>query len=499
MADLQFCGRRWIPCLLLAGAGIFAGSGCREQGARPAPPPPDVVVSTPLKRQIVEWDEYVGRFEAIEFVEVRSRVNGYLERTSFVEGQIVEAGDLLAVIDRRPFEAEVNRTKALLAQAKAQVGQSAAAVLEAEAAVRSAKVRQDLAQRNVERWRTLVERNAGTQEDLDTREAELQQSEANMASAKAALEAAKAEQVAADAAQQTAQANLEAAELNLGYTEIRAPVKGRISRRIVTEGNLIDGGSSQSTLITTIVSLDPIHITFDADEAAFLKYVRLAAEGKRASSREVRNPVYVALADEPETFPHRGHMDFVENRLDLETGTIRGRAILPNPDLALTPGLFGRVRLPGSATYEAILIPDLAIGTDQSQKFVWIVGADGTVSRQVVTLGPIVHGLRVIRTGLNGGEQILVRGQQRVRPGVRVKATSEPVVPMEDGLPDEYQPVPPEEWLSPARGPAANVWVPMSLRDEVKRLEEATSSPAEGVSTIEDERDSTSAGKKGTP
>jgi RND family efflux transporter MFP subunit len=235
----------------------------------------------------------------------------------------------------------------------------------------------------------------------------------------------------------------------LEYTRVIAPIAGRVSHRDATEGNLISGGTSQSTLLTTIVSLDPIHVYFDADEQAFLKYTRLAMEGKRQSSREVKNPVYIALADEKKGYPHKGHMDFVDNRLDPNTGTMRGRAIFRNADLSLTPGLFARLRLPGSAPYEAVLAPDSAIGSDQSVKYVLIVDAENKVRRQQVEIGPMSHGLRVVRSGLNGSERIVLRGLQRVRPGIQVTPIVEPIKSKGDnGLPDSYMPVPKEEWIS---------------------------------------------------
>ena len=273
-----------------------------------------------------------------------------------------------------------------------------------------------------------------------------------------------------------AQANLDLAKLNLQYTEVRAPIDGRISNRRVTEGNLVSGGTNDSTLLTTIVSLDPIHCYFDADEKTFLKYVQLAREGKRPSSREVRNPVFVALANEQVGFPHQGHMDFVENRLDEETGTIRGRAILPNKNLDLAPGLFARVRLPGSPRYDAILIPDKAIGTDQADKFILTVDESSKVVRKVVTLGPISHGLRIIRTGLDGTERVILSGQQRARPGNEVTVSVEAVTPGKEFLPDEYEPVSQENWLTPKRTAAGNVAIP-------DRSIEGTEAPAPAIET----------------
>jgi RND family efflux transporter MFP subunit len=269
----------------------------------------------------------------------------------------------------------------------------------------------------------------------------IESADANIATAEAAV-------TVATAGVGAAEASLESAKINLDYTEVRAPIGGRVSRRFVDRGNLISGGTADSTLLTTIVSLDPIHVSFDADEAAFLKYERLKAEGKRASSRDVKNPIYLALADERPAFPHQGHMDFVDNRMDPNTGTMRGRAILRNPEFVLTPGLFARLRLPGSGAYEAVLIPDAAIVSDQSERFVYVVEADGAIRRQVVDMGPVVQGLRVVRKGLSGAEMIIVRGLQRVRPGLKAKATVEKLdLKNDEGLPDQYEPVPQEDWI----------------------------------------------------
>lgn len=434
----------WIGC---AGA-ILLLTGCSGPAAPPPPMAIEVVAATPVKMPIVEWDEYVGRLDPIDFVEVRARVSGYLDSTNFSEGQIVRQGDLLCVIDPRPFEAEVHRAASDVRGAESQVKQASASVLQAEAEVQTAQARFELAQKQLARSRKLVQQNAAPQDEFDVRESELSQSQANVRAAQARLEVAKTSVISAEAAVATAKAQLVVADLNLEYTQVKAPITGRVSSRHVTEGNLISGGQAQSTLITTIVSLDPIHCHFDADENSYLRYVRLAKEGKLGSSREVKHPVYVGLGDEPNAFPHPGHMDFVDNRLDPETGTMRCRAILANADLSLTPGLFTRVRLPGSGRYDAVLIPDFAISTDQSAKFVFVIDGEKKVQRQVIELGPIVQGLRVIRKGLDGSEKIVLRGQQRVRPGAEVTFKEEAIEPMADGLPTNSDPVPKEQWLS---------------------------------------------------
>jgi RND family efflux transporter MFP subunit len=444
--------------VVIAGLLCLAVSGCAKRTTTAkAAEPAQVVIATPVKMPIVEWDEYVGRLEAIETVEVRSRVSGYLASSHFEEGQMVKEGDLLAVIDQRPYLAEISRNDADLSSAEAQLGQAKASATQSEAEYKRSQIRLDLAQKRLARTDELRKRNATTSDEFDLREAEFAEAQSEQTVAQARIDSSKSAVVAAEAAVGIAKAALEIARLNLQYTEIRSPISGRISRRYVTEGNLVSGGSADSTLLTTIVSVDPIHCYFDADEQSFLKYMKLASEGIRPSSRDVRNPVYLALSNEKEGFPHWGHMDFVENRLDEETATIRGRAILANQDLLLTPGLFARVRIPGSARYEAILVPDRAIGTDQNEKYVLVVDDQKKVGRRLVTLGPISHGLRIIRSGLTGNERVVLSGQQKARAGADVAFTVEAIVPGTETLPDDYQPVPQDKWIIPKRKIAANV------------------------------------------
>ncbi len=391
--------------------------GCqKEDQPRGGMPTPEVVTSQPLKSMIVEWDEYVGRLEAVDFVEIRARVSGYLKSTNFDEGELVKAGDLTV----------------------------------AQAQRNASKARYDLAESDLERARGLRDKNVITAEEFENRSAGLLEAQANLQAFEAEVGSAEAAIKTAEADIVVAQASLESAELELSYTRIVAPISGRISQRYVTVGNLINGGSSQSTLLTTIVSLNPIYCTFFADESEYLKYARLDREGKRRSSRDYRNPVFVALSDEDE-FTHEGHMDFVDNRLDQNTGTMLGRAILNNEDQFLTPGLFVRLRLPGSGRYEAIMLPDRAINTDQAQKFVYTVNGDKTVGKKPVKLGPLSHGLRIIREGLDGSEEVIVSGVTKVRPGMSVTTKSELITLGDnDGLPDNFEVVPKEKWLLPA-------------------------------------------------
>ncbi|HZR82662.1 MAG TPA: efflux RND transporter periplasmic adaptor subunit [Candidatus Binatia bacterium] len=377
-------GRAGRRAFVLAAVALAAAS-CRQEKAPPRSAP-KVVVSRPVERDVTEWDEYTARLEAIEFVEVRPRVSGYLQSVDFREGAIVQKGTQLVQIDARPYEAVRRRAEGDLAVAKARL---------------------DLARKKLERAMNLVGRDAISREEADTRAAEARQAEASLEAASAAVDAAR---------------------LDVEFTQVRAPIAGRVGRRLVTEGNLVNGGSgTQGTLITTIVSLDPIHAIFEADEQSFLKYQRLARTGERASSREVRNPVQVGLADE-EGFPHQGYMDFVDNQLDPATGTIIGRAILPNPDLSLTPGLFARLRLPGRGDYRTVLLPDEAIQSDQAKKYVLVVDDRGVAQYRAISTGPLIQGLRVVRDGVGVDDRVIVSGLQRVRPGVAVDAEEKPLV-----------------------------------------------------------------------
>ena len=376
---------RWAS---LAAALVLSSCGPRPA---PAPPPPKVKVVQAVAREITEWDEYTARLDAIDSVEVRPRVSGYLQSIHFQDGAIVHKGDLLFLIDPRPYEAALRR---------------------AEADVDLAESRLALARKNFARAADLLASHAISQEESDIRASNLRQAEASVGEAQAAVDAAR---------------------LEVEFTRVSAPVAGRVGRKLVTEGNLINGGvGTQGTLLTTIVSLDPIYAYFEADEGALLKYSRLARTGQRPSSRDYKNPVHVALADE-EGFPHDGVMDFVDNQVDRGTGTIVGRALLPNPDLSLIPGLFARLRLPGSGQYRAILLPDEAIGSDQSQKFVYLVDGESKAQYRTVKIGPLVDGLRVVREGVTPEDWVVVAGLQRVRPGLNVDAQRETIPSAESG------------------------------------------------------------------
>jgi multidrug efflux system membrane fusion protein len=359
--------------LLTAFAVTILAAGCAQTSAQPGPPPPpQVTVATVVERDVTEWDEFTGRLQAVDSVEVRPRVSGLIAAVRFHEGAIVRRGDLLFEIDPRPFQAEVDRLRAELARARATSQRAASELSTAE------KLRAE---------------NAIAKEEHDRRAAFAQESTAQAAAVEAALRAA---------------------ELNLEFTRVTSPIDGRVGRAIVTEGNLVSSGPGEATMLTTVVSLDPVYAYFDADEQIFLKY-----SAGRHSARGAQLPIRMALAND-EGFPRVGHMDFLDNQLDAATGTIRGRAVFRNTDGQLTPGLFVRLRLAGTASYRGLLIQDRAVGTDLSKKFVYVVGPNNDVEYRTVTLGPIVDGLRVVRSGLEAGESVVVNGLQRVRPGVQV-------------------------------------------------------------------------------
>ena len=356
----------------------LAGCGQSPPASQAATPPPPVTVAQPVKRTVTDWDEFTGRFDAVQEVQVRPRVGGYVTSVEFKDGDIVHAGDLLYVIDSRPFEAVAEQANGQLSDARAKV---------------------ELAKRELDRSLSLTLNQTVTESTVDQRRQSLQ---------------------AAHAAEMQAEGSLKAAQLNVEFTHVLAPITGRVSRHLVTPGNLVQGSDTgTSTLLTTIVSLDPIYIYFDVDEATYQRNNRLWFEGKRPSSRDTANPIQVTLTGETKP-SHDGKMDFLDNRLDVSTGTLRSRAIVPNKDLSVLPGQFGRVRLIGSSPYEALLIQDAAVATDQSRKIVFVVKDDDTVEARTVTLGPLDEGLRVIRDGLKAEDRVIVDGIQRARVGAKV-------------------------------------------------------------------------------
>ncbi|WP_257387428.1 efflux RND transporter periplasmic adaptor subunit [Tahibacter caeni] len=381
------------PALANAGLLMLLGlalAGCSHSGPPPQMPPPQVSVATVVQKDVTLWDEFTGRIEAVDKVEVRPRVAGYLDKVNFEEGRQVKKGDLLFQIDDREYRAAHSR---------------------AAAEVERARSRAALAQRQLERSRQLVANKLVARNDVDLREDELAQ----------ALADVKATQAAA-----------EQARLNLEFTRVTAPIDGRVGKALVTPGNLVAPGSS---LLTTVVSLDPVYVSFEGDENTYLRYQGLERAGELPSAREAGNPVRMGLADE-EGFPHTGSMNFIDNELDAGTGTIRARAVFSNKEGRFTPGLFARVQLLGSGAQSALLINDRAVLTDQDRKFVYVIGPENKALRRDVKLGAQVDGLRIVTDGLAANDRVVVNGVQKV---------------FFPGMPVDPQPVPMEK---PEQAPA---------------------------------------------
>ncbi|MDG4715708.1 efflux RND transporter periplasmic adaptor subunit [Winogradskyella marincola] len=368
----------FLAIIILVSAFTLNDTNEDAENTNAAPQAMPVEIALPVSETITEWDEYTGRFEASNKVDVRARVSGFLERVNFKDGQIVNKGDVLFIIDNRPFVIALDQAKADLAQAKANL---------------------EIAQDNFNRVENLKETGAVSIEEFNRR--------------KQALEYAKA-------SIQLSQARVADAKLNLEFTRVKAPISGLVSRDRVNEGNLIDGGSSNSTLLTTIVATSPIHFYFTSSESDYLRYVRLANNGERKAVRANGLPVLIKLQDEDE-FVHEAKIDFVDNQIDNSTGTIENRAILPNKDLILEPGMFGKARISGSAEHKAIMIPEDIIGTNQSLRYVYVLGENNTVTSKNITLGPLhSNGLRIVRDGLLETDQLIVNNIQKIRPGIAV-------------------------------------------------------------------------------
>lgn len=358
---------RLVPISLLLAFAAGCG-GENEGGPGGQPPPTDVGVAEVLVESIVEWDDFSGRIQAVNTVQLKPRIAGYLDAVHFEEGTIVDAGDLLFTIDDREYRAAADSERAAVVRAETRVV---------------------LARQDLERAESLAEARAVSAEELERRDGELRQAEADLAAAKAALTAS---------------------ELNLEFTRIRAPIGGRVGEALIKPGNLVSPGE---TVLTTLVSIDPIHVVFEGDENIYLKYQAQANAGERPSSRDAPNPVQVGLASSSD-FPFRGYMDFVDNRIDPATGTIQGRAVIDNPDGFLIPGLFARVRLLGSGEYEAVLIHEAAVLTDQDRKFVYVVTGENAAVRRDIVLGREIEGLRIVEDGLERGERIVVNGVRKI-------------------------------------------------------------------------------------
>jgi len=363
-----------IAFIFLVLASVLLTGACSkgQTTAVAAPAPPEVSVARVLVKNIVEYDEFTGRLAAPDSVQVRPRVSGYIDKVAFREGADVKKGDVLFVIDQRPYVAELDRAKADLQRTQS---------------------RAELAKRERERAEKMIGNKAISQEEFDERVNNEREATANIAAAQAAVDTA---------------------TLNLGFTRVTAPIAGRVSRAEVTEGNLVSGGQGGApTLLTTVVSQDPIWAYFESDERVYLKHVGLGKTGARGKTRV---PVFLGLANE-DGYPHEGYLDFIDNQVDPGTGTIRARGVFENKNRQFTPGLFARIKLEGSERHESVLIDDRAVGTDQDKKYVLVVGKDNQAAIQFVQLGPIVDGFRVIRGGLKPGDRIIVNGLQRVRPG----------------------------------------------------------------------------------
>ncbi|MDN3557429.1 efflux RND transporter periplasmic adaptor subunit [Halomonas maura] len=361
---------------LLLGAGVLAGCDSQADGEPSAPPPPEVSVAEVVVRDVRYWDEFTGRIEAVESVELRPRVAGYVERVNYIEGGVVDQGDVLFVIDQRPYRAELARAEAELAHAEARVGLTRSEAARAEALSQSRAISREL---------------------LDQRRSAAAEAEAELLAARARVDTAR---------------------LNLAFTEVRAPIAGRTGRALVTAGNLV----SEASPLTSIVSLDKVHVHFHADEQSYLRYGAMARSGERPSSREAHTPVRVGLASDS-GYPYRGEVDFVDNRLDASAGTMLMRAVLDNRDGQFAPGMFARVQLRGQGADDAMLVDDKAVLTDQDRKYVYVVDDQGLAQRRDVRLGRMAEGLRVIESGLEPGDRVVVRGAQRIFvPGMPVAA-----------------------------------------------------------------------------
>ena len=383
---LAITGALSLAALSVVAISLAAVTGKGGKEGPPGPPPQAVTVAEVPEREVTEWDEFTGRLQAVDQVEIRPRVSGYIKRVAFAEGKEVRKGEVLFEIDPRPYQADLARAEAELARAR-----SAAALAESE----------------VQRAGRLVDLQAISREEFDSRTSAQAQGGATVRAAEAAVQTAR---------------------LNLEWTRVRSPIAGRVSNALVTEGNLVEAGPPSAAVLTTVVSVDSMYLYFDSDEQTYLRYAGRARSAGGTNWRTARLPVYLGLANET-GFPHQGRLDFVDNQVDPASGTIRTRAVFSNRSRALTPGLFARVKLVGTEKTTAALVRDAAIGTDQDRKFVLVVGPGDTLAYRPVVPGRFTDGLRIVTSGLKPGERIVVNGLMRVRPGMKVTPTLEAMVP----------------------------------------------------------------------
>jgi RND family efflux transporter MFP subunit len=366
---------------------LFCGSlftGCSRQPAAQAPPPPTVSVTRPLQRSVTDWDEYTGHLVSPQTANIAARISGIIEEAPFKEGALVKKGDVLFVIDERPFKADLDNKKANVAKDEAQV---------------------TLTEAQLVRFKDLLTKHAVSQQDYDTNRANYEQAVAQLSADRAAAETSR---------------------LNLEWTRVTAPIDGRVSRIYVTVGNLVNGGAGQATMLTTIVSVDPMYCYVSVPERAFLAYQAYAAREKGASVRDAQIPCFVKLENEA-GFPHAGAIDFIDNSLDTTTGTIQVRGVIPNANGELTPGLFAQMRITGSGPYQALLIPEIAVGAEQNERVLMVVDKENVVGTRKVKLGELFGSLRSIVDGLKPEDRVIVNGLQLVRPGAKVSPQDVPV------------------------------------------------------------------------
>jgi RND family efflux transporter MFP subunit len=382
-----------------------------------------VEVAVPVEHQVTDYVDFTGRTAAIDSVEVRARVDGYLDSVHFQAGSLVKKGDVLFVIDQRPFVRELNRAKAQLEQAQAEYQHALTQIESAEAAKARTEADKENTRLRIERAAKLLPTRAMSQEEFDERKAELLKAEADVRGAVAGISSARAAVISAKAAETSARAAVAIAELNLEYTTVTAPVTGRIGRNLVSVGNLIQAGQSGGgTLLTTIVSVDPIYAYFDVDEHTVQRVQQMIREGSAKDARDVEIPIWLGLANE-KGFPHRGTVNFIDNQVRPSTGTLPVRGKFPNDDESLVPGYFARIHVPIGNPHKALLISDRALEMDQGQKVVFFVSKENKVESRPVRLGALHDGLREIVEGVQPGDRVIVNGLQQVRPGMTVNST----------------------------------------------------------------------------